>query len=174
MLRSRLRTYDLVVNRDAMDRRSGRGLSWCVGIGLAGLTALSACSSTALLPSPAASAPAEHATSTSEASSTSEPAASAPAGAIMVELAGPPPHFVPADLMAAAGDLVFFLHNRSPGTHTLAIGRELHKALATSSNVPKGEAAVFTVHGLRAGDYLIWCTIDGHAGEGMVGTLTLK
>jgi uncharacterized cupredoxin-like copper-binding protein len=69
---------------------------------------------------------------------------------------------------------VFYLHNRSQGIHTLAIGRELHKALATSANVLQGKAAVFTVHGLGAGEYVIWCTIDGHAGEGMVGTLILK
>ncbi len=89
-------------------------------------------------------------------------------------MAGPPPHFVPADLIAPAGDLVFFLHNKSKGIHTLAIGRELHKPIVSSSSVPQGHAAVFTVHGLRAGDYVIWCTIDDHANEGMVGTLILK
>jgi uncharacterized cupredoxin-like copper-binding protein len=40
--------------------------------------------------------------------------------------------------------------------------------------VLQGKAAVFTVRGLRAGEYVIWCTIDGHAEEGMVGTLILK
>lgn len=108
------------------------------------------------------------------ANSTTEPATSTPAGAITVDLAGPPPHFVPADLMAPAGDLVFFLHNKSKGIHTLAIGRELHKPLVASSPVPQGQAAVFTVHGLQAGHYVIWCTIDDHANEGMVGTLTLN
>ena len=76
--------------------------------------------------------------------------------------------------MAPAGDLVFFLHNKSKGIHTLAIGRELHKPLVASSPVPQGQTAVFTVHGLEAGHYVIWCTIDDHAAEGMVGTLTLN
>jgi plastocyanin len=81
---------------------------------------------------------------------------------------------VPNSVASAAGDLVFFLKNTSEGIHTLAIGRALYKPLATSAIVPKGQAAVFKVYGLRAGAYVIWCTIDDHAAEGMVGTLTLK
>lgn len=151
--------------------------SW-VGIGLAGLAMLSACSVAPgvlrATSSPAAGTPVQRASPTPEASSTTEPATSAPAGAIDVEMAGPPGRFVPADLTAPAGDLVFYLHNRSQGIHTLAIGRELHKALAASASVLQRKAAVFTVRGLRAGEYVIWCTIDGHAEEGMVGTLILK
>lgn len=151
---------------------------YLVAIGLAVLAIVSACSvPPSVLPatsSPAARTPGQHASPTPEASSTTEPATSAPAGAIDVEMAGPPGHFVPADLTAPAGDLVFYLHNRSHGIHTLAIGRELHKALVTSASVLQGKAAVFTVRGLRAGEYVIWCTIDAHAEEGMVGTLILN
>jgi plastocyanin len=122
-----------------------------LGVGLTTLALMSACSGVQGLP----------------------PATSAPAGAISVDMTGPPPKFVPADLVAPTGDLVFFLHNKSQGIHTLAIGRELHKALVSSSQVLHGQAAVFTVRGLQAGHYVIWCTIDGHAEEG-VGTLTVN
>jgi plastocyanin len=106
--------------------------------------------------------------------STTKLASAAPVGAITLELAGPPPHFVPTTLTGTAGDLVFFLKNTSEGIHTLAIGTVLYKPLATSDIVQKGQAAIFEVHGLRAGAYVIWCTIDDHAAEGMVGTLTLN
>lgn len=81
---------------------------------------------------------------------------------------------MPSNLTGRAGDLVFFLANTSQGTHPLAIGQAKYIPLATSDSVAKGQTAVFTVHGLRAGAYFIWCTIDGHAAEGMAGTLTLK
>ncbi len=106
--------------------------------------------------------------------STTKLASAAPVGAITLELAGPPPHFVPTSLTGRAGDLVFFLKNTAQGIHNLAIGTVLYKPLATSDIVQKGQAAVFEVHGLRAGVYVIWCTIDDHAAEGMVGTLTLN
>jgi plastocyanin len=91
-----------------------------------------------------------------------------------VRLAGPPPHYEPAVLSARAGDSVFFLDNVSQGTHTLAIGSALNHVLVVSGSVASGQAAVFTVHGLRPGHYVIWCSIDDHAAEGMVGTLTVK
>jgi len=154
------------------------GWRWSLGLGLTILALMSACSGVQGLPpagsSPAVGGSAQPASSKPEANSTTEAATSAPAGAISVDMTGPPPKFVPADLVAPAGDLVFFLHNKSQGIHTLAIGRELHKALVSSSQVLHGQAAVFTVHGLQAGHYVIWCTIDGHAEEGMVGTLTLN
>jgi len=96
---------------------------------------------------------------------------------------GPPPHYVPDHLTATAGDLVFFLNNVSHGTHTLAIGPpsalqgpvlNIRSFLTVSDSVVPGRSAAFSVHGLHAGSYAIWCTIDGHAEEGMVGTLTVK
>lgn len=153
------------------------GIRSRVGIGLAGFSLLSACAGSTGSPARGTPYPAGTVTvgaePTVEVTSTTEPAASPIAGAITVELAGPPPHFVPADLTAPSGEIVFFLHNRSQGTHTLAIGRELYKALTISGDVAKGQAAAFRVHGLKVGDYIIWCTIDGHAVDGMVGTLTV-
>lgn len=106
--------------------------------------------------------------------STTVRATAAPVGAIRVQLAGPPPHYEPASLSAKAGDVVFFLDNTSLGTHTLAIGTALYHPLVVSGSVAKGESAVFTVRGLRAGSYIIFCTIDNHAAEGMVGTLIVR
>jgi uncharacterized cupredoxin-like copper-binding protein len=40
-------------------------------------------------------------------------------------------------------------------------------------SVRVNHSAVFTVHGLDAGEYVIWCDVDNHAAEGMVGTLTV-
>ena len=106
--------------------------------------------------------------------STTEDADEAPTGSILVEMTGPPPRFVPDALTAAAGDVVFFLDNLSPGIHNLAIGRSVDEPLAVSSSVRVNHSAVFTVHGLDAGDYVIWCTVDNHLAEGMVGTLTVN
>ena len=106
--------------------------------------------------------------------STTTPATAAPAGSLRVGLAGPPPHFEPHALTATAGDVDFFLTNSSFGTHTLAIGPALRDRIVGSRQVPSGQTAIFTVHGLRAGEYVIWCTIDNHADLGMVGTLTVK
>ena len=103
-----------------------------------------------------------------------EEADEAPAGAILVELAGPPPRIVPDALSATAGDVVFFLDNVALGSpHNLAIGTTLHESIASSRSVPIGHSAVFTVHGLAAGEYVIWCAVENHAVEGMVGTLTV-
>lgn len=123
--------------------------------------------------SPAASAPAASAEATPDVTSTTVPGASPPAGSISVVFAGPPPHFEPKTLSATAGDLSFVLQNDSHATHNLAIGPTLHRSLATSHAVGIGGNVVFSVRGLPAGSYVIWCTIDNHAAEGMVGTLTV-
>jgi plastocyanin len=111
--------------------------------------------------------------------STTELTTDQPAGAIPVEMTGPPPRFVPSKLTATAGDVVFFLKNTSPARdehakHDLAIGPDRDHPLATSDLLDGGKSAVFTVHGLAAGTYVIWCTFPGHAGLGQVGTLTVS
>lgn len=115
----------------------------------------------------------ETSSSTPGAVSTTVPATTAPAGSTQVKLAGPPPHFEPADLIASAGDIVFFLENTSPGFHSLAIGSVLRESLAASATISPGQAAAFTVQGVPAGQYIIWRTISDHAALGMVGTLTV-
>ena len=106
--------------------------------------------------------------------STTEDAEEAPAGSILVDMTGPPPRFEPDALTAAAGDVVFFLDNLSPGIHNLAIGHSLDETLVVSSSVRVNHSAVFTVRGLERGEYVIWCAVDNHAAEGMVGTLTVE
>ncbi len=110
--------------------------------------------------------------------SITEAATTPPAGSIQVVMSGPPPVFRPAALTANAGDVVFYLQNDSPaadshGIHTLAIGHDRTAPIAVSDEVPGGRRAVFTVLGLEAGDYVIWCTFPGHAGLGQVGSLTV-
>jgi plastocyanin len=103
-----------------------------------------------------------------------EPTGSAPAGATRVEMYALAFH--PTDLSIPAGDGQFFLVNpadKSLGTHSMAIGPKLYQTLAANAAVPLGESAVFSVQGLAPGTYVVWCTIDGHASEGMVGTLTV-
>ncbi len=103
-----------------------------------------------------------------------EPTGSAPAGATRVEMYALAFH--PADLSVPAGDARFFLVNpadKSLGTHSMAIGPKLYQVLAASAPVPLGASALFSVQDLVPGTYAIWCTIDGHASEGMVGTLVV-
>lgn len=111
--------------------------------------------------------------------STTEEATEAPAGAIHVEMHGPPPRFVPDAYTAAAGAVRFFLNNTSPrghphGHHSLAIGRTLRTPLVVSEYVAGGDSAVFTVRNLEAGHYVIWCTFTEHLRLGQVGTLTVS
>jgi len=88
---------------------------------------------------------------------------------------GPPPHYGPADLSVKAGVLVLSLSNTSLAAHNIAIGATVKGSIfARSDDLAVGNMAVFTVRGLTPGTYAYWCTIDDHAAEGMVGTLTVK
>ena len=111
--------------------------------------------------------------------STTVAATAAPVGSIPLVMTGPPPVFRPNALTAQAGDVVFYLENTSPagdphGVHALAIGRNRTSPIVVSEQVPGGRRAIFTVRGLEAGEYAIWCTFPGHAGLGQVGTLTVE
>ncbi len=90
-------------------------------------------------------------------------------------MTGPPPRFVPDSLTVASGqDAVFFLTNHSHGVHTFTLGpSRTAPPLAGSTGVLLGHSALFSVHGLKPGAYVFWCTVDDHANEGMVGTLTV-
>jgi len=106
----------------------------------------------------------------------------APGGAVTLEMAGG--QFAPRAAVATAGEVVFYLNNTSQqGIHSLAIGRAqlefrggrvTNIPLAVSDKVRYHQAATFTVEGLPAGNYVIWCTVENHAAEGMTGTLTVK
>ncbi len=147
----------------------------------AAITACGAGASTSPIPAPTSvitprATPTTAATQSPEVTSTTTAAESAaPSGATSVAMTGPPPRFDAANLTVTAGPQVrFFLTNRSHGTHTFAIGLSRDRALAVSDAVLVGRSAVLTVRGLKPGAYVIWCTIDDHAAEGMVGTLNVR
>lgn len=108
--------------------------------------------------------------------STSVVADVGPAGSIRTETYALAFH--PANLTVAAGTFAIFLVNPSDlsgGPHGLAIGkRVIGDAIVSSHDVKLGDSAAFTVFGLPAGDYVIWCTIPSHWAAGMVGTLTVR
>jgi plastocyanin len=112
--------------------------------------------------------------------SVTEVATEAPPGSVRVDLTVKPFRFMPDQLTVPAGDVVFFLVNATPeggsGTHVLSIGAASRKEVAAASgSVAPGESASFTVMGLEAGDkFTIWCPIEPHAAQGMVGTLTVE
>jgi plastocyanin len=107
-------------------------------------------------------------------------APSAPQGAIAV-LAGEGPIFRPSVIEIPTGAFQIFVssppvdpnaqqavpHNlgiRAPGTLDV---------IARSDFVMPGESIVLTVSGLEPGTYQFVCEVQGHAGAGMVGTLTV-
>lgn len=103
--------------------------------------------------------------------------AAEPAGSLSVEMANAPFRFLPEALAVPPGDAIFFLMNTAPGgefpIHNMAIGPSLGEIMAVSSPIRPGVSASFSVSGLEEGEYVIWCTIDDHADQGMVGTLTV-
>lgn len=90
------------------------------GTGTAALPSSSApgeTGSTATSVEPATAAPSP------EFAATTEPATVAPVGAVAVEMAGPPPHYLPRNVTVEAGRVTFFLTNTSLAAHNLAIDR---------------------------------------------------
>ena len=126
-------------------------------------------------PSPTPSSPPTAAPTPSAVTSNTVAATSAPKGAIPMAFLGPPPHYGPATLTSKAGMLVLSLSNTSLAAHNIAIGAKVNGSIfALSDNVEVGNTAVFTVRGLTPGTYAYWCTIDNHAADGMIGTLTVQ
>lgn len=105
--------------------------------------------------------------------STTEVADQAPPGAITLDIKGA--KFIPDEVTAKTGTVVFFLVNEmDAAAHNMLIGTDVHSpALVKSETVLSSRSAVFTVHELEPGSYVIWCSIDDHLSFGMVGTLTV-
>ena len=92
------------------------------------------------------------------------------------------PKFVPEQLTAKAGTVVFYLEN-VPGTifapdHNMRIGPAVGQVLAAAPFIHANDHAVFTVQGLQPGTYVYSCSVPGldgtpHYSNGMVGTLTV-
>jgi uncharacterized cupredoxin-like copper-binding protein len=104
---------------------------------------------------------------------TTEEAAEAPRGAITIAVPGP--DFVPNEITAPAGTVVFFLDARPADIlHNMVIAINAGDLpLAKSANLEAGRTVVFTVHGIAPGTYEFWCTFPGHFEAGMKGTLTI-
>lgn len=84
--------------------------------------------------------------------------------------------FDPANIVASGDPLLFYLVNsESSGfRHNMAITEASGHQLTVSDEVQVGHAALFSVHGLPPGRYIIKCTVDDHAADGMVGTLVVS
>ena len=154
------------------------GLLVVWGVTLAGCAAASPSPPQNLTPSATAASPSISAKPIGL-SATTQPADVAPDGAIAVDMSSF--MFEPMAISAKAGTVTFFLRNVGVGVdpialqnHNLVIGLDQAHVLARSDYVSAGKAAVFTVEGLEPGDYVIWCSVPGHAGNGMVGTLTVS
>ena len=98
-------------------------------------------------------------------------------------MAGPPPHYVPAELVVPSGDVVFFVSNTSLGNHNIAIAtgpleftndRVTNVPSVLSGIVLSGHKATFSIEAIPPGSYVFWCTLSDHAAEGMHGTLTFN
>ena len=110
---------------------------------------------------------------------TTEAAAEAPTGAIVLTV-GPGKNYEP-DLVTAqaAESLTFFIDMAEADdhlNHNFRIGPELPPglAIATSDLIYAGESAVVTVTGLELGTYAFWCNVDDHYFYGMTGTLVVE
>jgi hypothetical protein len=98
----------------------------------------------------------------------------APAGSLRVEMYDLRYH--PGDINVVGATFTIFLVNPadlSSADHSMAIGVAIGQAIISSGVVPLGGSVAFTVRGLPPGQYQIWCEVDGHEQEGMVGTLTV-
>jgi uncharacterized cupredoxin-like copper-binding protein len=159
-----------------------------LGAAIATLVLVGCSASASLTPQPSQSAPAASPSITPPASipapptpsppsgvtSTSVSATVAPKGSLRNEMYSLAYH--PGDIAVHQGTLVIFLvnpANLSSATHAMVIGTSVGQTITRSDDVPLGESAVFTVRGLPPGTYMLWCPIDRHAAEGMVGTLTI-
>jgi plastocyanin len=78
-----------------------------------------------------------------------------------------------APLTVKAGTVTIDFINPATGfmPHDIAIGPEIYAPWASSDPIDPKHSEVFTIQNLPAGRYAIWCTIDGHAANGMAGTL---
>jgi uncharacterized cupredoxin-like copper-binding protein len=113
---------------------------------------------------------------------TDDTASSAPPGALTVGMSAMAFH--PSSLTVKAGRVVLFLTNQDPPPaqgecgsahchdHSLSLlASSGGLPIATSAELAPGASAVFTIDSLPPGTYSFHCTVMGHAGMGMRGTL---
>jgi plastocyanin len=106
--------------------------------------------------------------------------AAAPPGAVRVSVvqnsatigaAYDPGTAVPVSVKAGTVTINFVNPANGFMPHDIAIGPELYALWASSDPIDPKHSEVFAIQNLPAGRYSFWCTIDGHAANGMVGTL---
>jgi plastocyanin len=173
---------------EAMNRWSASllvGGAFVIGGCGAGAPRVTPVSPSAALASPLAGSPL--ATPAAALNSTTETASQAPAGAIaiaMITLPNARPRYEPDNATARAGTVTFFLENIPyppfAPNHDMLIGPAIYEALAWTPAIRVNQKVAFTVHDLRPGRYVFWCSVKdvgnelSHAGQGMVGTLTIN
>ncbi|MDI3340121.1 MAG: cupredoxin domain-containing protein [Sphaerobacter sp.] len=77
--------------------------------------------------------------------------------------------FDPGTIQAKTGEITFNLVNKGTVAHDMHI--EIPGNPQTSPLVEPGKSATWKVTINDAGDYEIWCTVQGHREAGMEGTL---
>ena len=81
--------------------------------------------------------------------------------------------FEPATVSVdAPGTYTFVVANEGKAPHALAIDGP--SVDGKSATVQGGDTAELTVELSEAGEYRIVCPVEGHAGQGMTGTLVVK
>ena len=81
--------------------------------------------------------------------------------------------FVPSEITAPSGKVVFFLVNSGTTSHNFIIRDSSNKRLKGSDLVSAGDSFVFTVDSIAAGTYTFFCDQQGHEASGMKGTLAI-
>jgi FtsP/CotA-like multicopper oxidase with cupredoxin domain len=79
----------------------------------------------------------------------------------------------PAMIHAPAGQpLTFTVTNDGTAAHTFAV--ETESDVEATPQIPPGDTVTLEVPTLAAGDYKTYCTVPGHEGAGMVGSLMVR
>ena len=100
----------------------------------------------------------------------------APSDAIRIKMTNDL-RFVPDEVEARAGTVVFYLENVTVSRaipHNMLIGSGIDEPpIVASAAVLADRGATFTIRDLPPGRYTFWCSVEGHHARGMIGTLTV-
>ncbi|MDQ7848922.1 MAG: cupredoxin domain-containing protein [Armatimonadota bacterium] len=81
--------------------------------------------------------------------------------------------WTPKDVTAATGEITFNVVNKGTVEHNFVIEDAKGKVLKEVDAILPGKSVQVRVT-LKAGKYVIVCTVPGHREAGMVGTLSVK
>ncbi len=81
--------------------------------------------------------------------------------------------YTPKDVTAAAGDITFNVTNKGTVEHNFVVEDPKGKVLKEVDAIQPGKSAPVKVS-LKAGKYVIVCTVPGHREAGMQASLTVK